>query len=148
MAVAFLLYIIIEVAAIWAVMSTMGLLWTVVALVGGTLLGTWLVRREGSKALRAVLQAARRRAPVHREITDGMLVAFGGLLILLPGFVSDIAGLLVLLPPTRGLIGRRLVRSLERRIPGMRRNPKHMVVDGEVLNEQPATDRPEIDPSS
>lgn len=148
MAVIFLLYIIVEVAAIWAVVSAIGLLWTVVALVGGTLLGIWLVRREGGKALRAVLRAARRRAPVHREITDGMLVAFGGFLILLPGFVSDIAGLLVLLPPTRGLIGRWLMRSLKRRIPGIRGNPKHMVVDGEVLNEQPATHYPEIDTSS
>ncbi len=47
--------------------------------------------------------------PPGREALDGVLILLGGLLVLLPGFVSDVLGLLCLLPPTRRLLGRVLV---------------------------------------
>src|SRR5690606_42010631 len=78
--VGILLYLVVEVAAIWAVGSLVGALWTIVLLVGGALLGSWLARREGGKAMRAVMAAARDGRSGHQEVTDGMLVALGGVL--------------------------------------------------------------------
>ena len=158
MAAVFLLYVLVEIAAVWAVASAIGLLWTIVALLVGAVLGAWLVRREGGKALRALLHAAGRGGPARRGITEGMLLTLGGLLILLPGFVSDVAGILLLLPPVRALLARRWVRALERRMPGLHRPDRDagmgaagMVVDGEIVDDpreqprRPAT-HPVIDP--
>ncbi|OZM72806.1 hypothetical protein CFN78_14435 [Amycolatopsis antarctica] len=118
MALVFLLYVVAEVAAVWAVGSAIGLLPTLGLLVAGAVLGSWLARREGGKAARAFMDTARAGKPAHNEVTDGMLIALGGLLILLPGFVSDLAGLLLLLP-TRALFRRAWLRRLERQAPMM-----------------------------
>jgi UPF0716 protein FxsA len=60
-----------------------------------------------------MLQAGRVPA---REVADGVLVIFGGALLLTPGFLSDIVGLLFLLPPTRALIRRVFLRQAMKRI--------------------------------
>jgi UPF0716 protein FxsA len=142
MAVAFLLYVIAEVAAVWAVSSAIGVLGTLGLLLAGALLGSWLARREGARAARAFLETARAGRPAHAEITDGMLIALGGLLIMLPGFVSDVAGLLLLLP-TRAVFRRAWLRRIERRMqtaPGAPRGT--IVVDSEVVDEdQPRQNR-------
>lgn len=113
MAVLLLLYVVAEVAAVWVVGSLIGFLPTVGLLLAGAFLGSWLARREGGKAFRAFMETARAGKPAHTEITNGLLVAFGGVLIMLPGFVSDVAGLLLLLP-SRGLFRRAWLRKAER----------------------------------
>lgn len=113
MAVLLLLYIVVEVVAVWAVGSLIGFLPTVGLLVAGAFLGSWLARREGGKAFRAFMETARAGKPAHTEITNGLLVALGGVLIMIPGFVSDVAGLLLLLP-SRGLFRRLWLRRAER----------------------------------
>ena len=133
MAVALLLYLIVEVAAIWAVASLVGALWTIVLLLAGALIGSWLARREGGKAIRALMTAARAGRSGHQEVTDGMLVALGGLLIFLPGFVTDIIGLLVMVPPTRTLLRRAWLRRLERTV--RVRSQRIVVVDGQVIHD-------------
>jgi UPF0716 protein FxsA len=52
----------------------------------------------------------------HREVIDGVLVIFGGAFLITPGFISDILGVLLLLPPTRSVIRRIVVRRLGRRV--------------------------------
>lgn len=146
MAVVLLLYLVVEVAAIWAVGSLVGPLWTIVLLLAGALVGSWLARREGGKAIRALMAAARAGESGHQQVTDGMLVALGGLLIFLPGFVTDILGVLVMVPPTRTLLRRAWLRRLERTVHVRRRV---VVVDGEVIAEaEPAprsdAERPRI----
>ncbi|MGH3516759.1 MAG: FxsA family protein [Haloechinothrix sp.] len=145
MAVWLLLYLIAEVAAIWAVVSAVGVLWTIVLLLAGAFVGSWLARREGGKAMRAVMKAAQSGKSGHQEVTDGMLVALGGVLILIPGFVTDVVGLLMLLPPTRALFRRAWLRRLERRAPlaGARRTQRVVVVDGEVVTPRPHQTRPD-----
>ena len=113
MAVLLLLYVVAEVAAVWVVGSLIGFLPTVGLLLAGAFLGSWLARREGGKAFRAFTETARAGRPAHTEITNGLLVALGGVLIMLPGFVSDVAGLLLLLP-SRGLFRRAWLRKAER----------------------------------
>jgi UPF0716 protein FxsA len=64
----------------------------------------------------------------HREVIDGVMIIFGGAFLITPGFLTDVLGLVLLLPPTRALIRRLVVRRLGRRIvvgvaegPGRRR---------------------------
>jgi len=101
---ALLLLLVAEVVAIVAVGRWLGALPTVGLLLLGSLLGAWLLRREGTRAWRAFRVAVERGRPPHREVLDGMLVLLGGLLVLFPGFVSDLLGVLCLLPPTRRVL--------------------------------------------
>lgn len=134
-----LLYLVVEIVALVAVGSWLGLGWTLLLLLAGTVVGAWIARREGVRATAALSTALRDRRVAHRELTDGLLVAVGGLLILLPGFVSDLAGLLLVLPPTRAVVRGRLVRAAERRTPGLRTariRSTGAVVDGQVVRER------------
>ena len=103
------LLLLVEIAAVVAVASWIGIGWTLLALLGFSLLGAVLLRREGARAWRAFSAAVAAGRPPAREALDGMLVLLGALLIALPGFVSDVLGLLCILPPSRRLIGRALV---------------------------------------
>ncbi|EOD69973.1 FxsA family protein [Amycolatopsis vancoresmycina] len=146
MAVAFLLYVIAEIAAIWAVGSAVGVLGTLGLLLAGAFLGSWLARREGAKAMRAFAAAARSGRPAEKELTDGMLVGLGGVLILVPGFVSDVLGLLLILPPSRAVARRWWLRRMKKRavrFANRRRGPV-MAMDSEVVSEPRRPDQPTV----
>ena len=133
-----LLYLVVEIVAVVALASWIGFGATLVVLLAGAVLGIWLARREGLRVARAMAEAARDRRVAHVETTDGMLVAAGGLLLLVPGLVTDVAGLILLLPPTRAVVRRRMVRAAERRAPGLRTariRTEGPVIDGEVVGE-------------
>ena len=115
-----LLYLVVEIVALVALASWIGVGCTLLVLLAGSVVGLWLARREGLRAVRAMAEAARDHRVAHVELTDGLLVAMGGLLLLVPGLVTDVAGLLLLLPPTRSLVRRRMVREAERRSPVLR----------------------------
>jgi UPF0716 protein FxsA len=134
MAVLFLLYVVAEVAAVWAVSSAVGVLGTLGLLLAGAILGSWLARREGTRAARAFMATTRSGRSPHAEVTDGMLIGLGGLLIMVPGFLSDIVGLLMLLPPSRGVLRRAWLRRAERRM-GASPRDRVIVVDSEVVPE-------------
>ena len=132
-----LLYLVVEIVALVALASWIGVGWTLLVLLAGSVLGLWLARREGLRAVRAMTEAARDHRVAHVEMTDGLLVAMGGLLLLVPGLVTDVAGLLLLLPPTRSLVRRRMVREAERRAPVLRTariRGDGSIVDGEVVD--------------
>lgn len=133
-----LLYLVVEIVALVALASWIGVGWTLLVLLAGSVLGLWLARREGLRALRAMAEAARDHRVAHAELTDGLLVAAGGLLLVVPGLVTDVAGLLLLLPPTRSLVRRRMVRAAERQAPILRTariRGDGSIVDGEVVEE-------------
>jgi len=105
-----------ELAVIIQVGQAIGVWWTIAILVADSILGSLLMRSQGRAVWRrfnATLQAG--RAPA-REVADGVLVIFGGALLLTPGFITDIFGLLFLLPPTRAVIRRLFLREAMRRI--------------------------------
>ncbi len=105
-----------ELAVIIQVGQAIGVWWTIAILVADSVLGSLLMRSQGRAVWRrfnAALQAGRTPA---REVADGVLVIFGGALLLTPGFLTDIFGLLFLLPPTRALIRRLFLRGVLRRI--------------------------------
>jgi UPF0716 protein FxsA len=131
---------IVELTVLVVVGHAIGVLATIGLLILASLVGAALLRREGARTLGAFVEALRARKPPHRELLDGMLIAAAGMLILLPGFVSDILGLLLLLPPTRALIRRRILRSAARRTPV--RFVPGAVVEGAVVDEPPAPHSP------
>ncbi|SHL44929.1 UPF0716 protein FxsA [Pseudonocardia thermophila] len=131
-----LLYLVVEILALVAVGSVIGVGWTLVLLLAAAVLGVWLARREGVRALQAIGEAVANRRMPAAELTDGLLVAVGGLLFLIPGLVTDLAGLLLVLPPTRSFIRRRVLRAAEQRT-GLRTVHIHggEIVEGEVVDD-------------
>jgi UPF0716 protein FxsA len=126
---------VVEVAVLVAVGDAIGVLPTIGLLILASVVGAWLLRREGTRTLRAFRDAVRTRRPPHRELVDGVLIAAAGVLIVLPGFVSDVLALLLLLPPTRSLVRGRMLRTASRRAPMQHRAGG--VVEGEVDDDRP-----------
>ena len=103
-------YVAIQVA------GAIGALATVLLLIASWPLGTWVVRAQGRAAWRRLRAAvAAGRAPGAPAL-DGALVLVAGGLLIVPGFISDAFGLLLLAPPTRALIRRGAARSLQSRV--------------------------------
>jgi UPF0716 protein FxsA len=127
---------IVELAVLVAVGHAIGFLATIGLLILTSLAGAALLRREGARTLSAFVEALRARRPPHRELLDGMLITAAGVLVVVPGFVSDVLGLLLLLPPIRALVRRRILRSASRRTPA--RYTPGDVVEGEIVDEPPA----------
>src|SRR5918998_1591777 len=114
-----LLFIVVpiaELAVIIQVGQEIGLLWTVAILIADSILGSLLMRSQGRAAWRRFNDAVAAGRPPAREVLDGVLVIFGGALLLTPGFVTDIVGLLFLLPPTRAIVRGVLVRRFASRM--------------------------------
>jgi UPF0716 protein FxsA len=92
------LYVIIQVGQAIGVVPTLALL------LADALLGSILLRHQGRAAwIRFNRALAEGRLP-HREVFDGVLIIMGGALLLTPGFLTDIVGLILLIPPTRALV--------------------------------------------
>lgn len=98
---ALLLTFVLEVAVLILVGQLIGVGWTIVLLLATSVLGGWLVRREGRRTWRALGEAVRSGEMPSRQMADAVLVWVGGALLLLPGFVTDVIGLLAVLPFTR-----------------------------------------------
>src|SRR5215213_8749547 len=114
-----LLFIVVpiaELAVIIQIGEWLGFWPTLAILIADSILGSLLMRAQGRSAWRRFNEAIRAGRVPAREVADGVLVIFGGALLLTPGFLSDIAGLLFLLPPTRALIRRVFLREAMRRM--------------------------------
>jgi UPF0716 protein FxsA len=105
-----------ELAVIIQVGQAIGVWWTIAILVADSILGSMLMRSQGRAVWRRFNQTLEARRAPAREVADGVLVIFGGALLLTPGFITDIFGLLFLLPPTRAVIRRLFLRQAMRRI--------------------------------
>lgn len=104
------LYVLIQVGQVLGVLPTLALL------VADSALGAYLLRREGAKAWRALRAALADRRIPGREVADGALVVFGGALLLTPGFLTDVLGLLCILPPSRAVLRRALTGVVSARL--------------------------------
>ena len=115
--VAFIVVPLAEIYVIIQIGQVIGAWWTILLLIADSILGSWLIKREGSRAWRALRTALQEGRMPARELADGVLILVGGTLMLTPGFISDIFGILCILPLTRplgrrvltGVIGRRLI---------------------------------------
>jgi UPF0716 protein FxsA len=133
---------IVEIYVIIQVGQAIGALWTIALLVADSILGAVLMRTQGRAAWRRFNEAVAGGRIPAREVLDGVLVIFGGALLLTPGFVTDIFGLTLLLPPTRAVIRRLLVRRFAGRFvvarPGSAARPgRGFDVDGTASEVDP-----------
>jgi UPF0716 protein FxsA len=126
-----LLFIVVPIVEIYVIIQVgqaIGPLWTIALLVADSILGSILMRAQGRSAWRRFNEAVAVGRIPGREVLDGVLVIFGGALLLTPGFVTDIFGLVFLLPPTRavvrGLLVRRFAGRLVVAVPGSARAPR------------------------
>jgi UPF0716 protein FxsA len=113
----------VELVLFVLVANWIGLGLTILATLATSALGAMLLARQGMQALSDVRDRAQARQPAGRELGDAGLIAIGGLLMVLPGFLGDLIGLLCLLPATRPLpraVGTRLLLS---RLPDRVRGP-------------------------
>jgi UPF0716 protein FxsA len=95
---------VVELAVIVQVAQEIGVLETLVLLVGVSIAGAWLLKQQGLATWRSLQETMARGQVPTKEATDGALILFGGALLLTPGFVTDAVGLVLLIPPTRALV--------------------------------------------
>jgi len=142
LALLFIAIPIAELAVIIQVGQAIGVWWTIGLLVADSLIGSWLMRHQGRSAWRRFNEAVYGGRIPTREVLDGALVIFGGALLLTPGFITDILGAVLLVPPTRALVRRLLVHRFAGRIivaaPGRRRS-SGFDVDGTATDVDPPT---------
>jgi UPF0716 protein FxsA len=108
LAIAFIVVPLAEIYVLIQVGHVIGVWWTIVLLVADSILGGWLIRREGGRAWQALRAALDEGRMPHRELADGALIVLGGALMLSPGFVTDVLGIVLILPFTRPVFRRAL----------------------------------------
>lgn len=111
----FLVVPFVELFVILQVGRSIGALNTVAVLVLVSVVGAWLVKREGLSVLRRAQDRMGAGAVPGRELVDGVLILFAGALLLTPGFVTDVVAVLLLLPPVRAVVRATALRELRRR---------------------------------
>ena len=151
----FLVYVLVELAVVVGLVSAIGFGWTFVLVVGTFALGVALA---GSQVKRQVSRLKSGLASPRGGVSDGALVALGIVLTVIPGLVTSILGLLLLLPPTRAAL-RPAVTALALR--GLSRVPvivstvgpgSHrsagagLYVDGEVTGVTDVTEVTDVEP--
>ena len=104
--IVFILVPIAELYVILQVGDAIGAPLTILLLVLDSLLGSMLLRSQGRSVWRQFNEVLAEGRVPHRELFDGIAVIFGGAFLITPGFLTDIVGLLLLIPPTRALLRR------------------------------------------
>lgn len=94
------LYVIVQVA------QGIGVLETLVLLIGISVAGAWLLKQQGLATWARLQQTLARGEMPGKEVTDGALILLGGALLLTPGFLTDAVGLVFLIPPSRAAVKR------------------------------------------
>lgn len=154
--IAFIVVPIVEIYVLIQVGQVIGPWWTILLLVADSILGSWLIKRDGGRAWRALRSALDTGRMPAKELADGALILIGGTLMLSPGFVTDALGILLILPVTRPVFRRLLTTVVARRLlvigtgaaaagppPGFgnarRPGPRSdgPVIQGEVVDDEP-----------
>jgi UPF0716 protein FxsA len=143
-AIGFVALVVAEIYVLVAVAHATSVLVAVLLLLVTSVAGGALVRREGAKAWARAAQAVQEGRPPGKDVADGVLILVGGVLLFLPGFITDALGLLLVFPLTRrlfrGLVGFVLVQRIARKLgvrpgrrPRGRRGEGPSVIEGEVV---------------
>jgi UPF0716 family protein affecting phage T7 exclusion len=102
-----LIFIIVPIAELYVIIKVggaIGVPLTLAILLADALIGSLLLRHQGGAAWRRFNKALEERRFPGREVADGVAVVVGGTLLLTPGFITDIFGLILLIPPTRAIV--------------------------------------------
>jgi UPF0716 protein FxsA len=114
-----LLFFLVPLAELYLLLwtgSQIGFWPTVATTLAAAFLGSYLAKREGLKVWREWQSALTELRPPTQGVIDGVLVLVGAALLIAPGFITDIAGMLMLFPPSRRVIAHYVRRSVNRRI--------------------------------
>jgi UPF0716 protein FxsA len=101
------LFIVVPIAELYVIVQVgeaIGLWPTLALLLADALLGSFLLKHQGRGAWRRFNEALAQRRFPGKEVVDGLLIVVGGTLLLAPGFITDIFGLILLIPPTRAIV--------------------------------------------
>ena len=107
-----LVFIVVPIAELFVIIQVgelIGVWPTLLLLLLDAIVGSWLLKREGRAAWRRFNEALAERRMPGKEVADGFLVILGGALLIAPGFLTDILGVLLLIPVTRAVF-RRILR--------------------------------------
>jgi UPF0716 protein FxsA len=116
-AVGAVLLLVAEVAVFVLVAQAIGFGWALLLLIATSVIGTLLLRREGTRGWRRFRAAVGEGRPPGREGIDGLVGLVGPTLLIAPGFITDAAGLLLALPPLRAVARAGVRRAAESRVP-------------------------------
>ncbi|MFJ3671626.1 FxsA family membrane protein [Streptomyces sp. NPDC090106] len=144
-------WLVLEIWLLTVVAGAAGGFTVFLLLVAGFVLGAVVIKRAGRRAFKSLNEALQRGAAPDSGGGNGLMM-LGGLLIMLPGLVSDAAGLLLLLPPVQKALGRAVERRIGKAAPGSLGNafqqtrihrPDGKVVQGEVVRDDEPRDAPQ-----
>jgi UPF0716 protein FxsA len=114
------LAVLIEIWGIYMIGRWIGGFWTFVLLLATTVLGAYLIQTEGRKVWRQAQAQMQAGQMPGNTLLEGLCILVGGILLILPGFISDIIGITMVLPFTRSLYRLFIYRWLERLVRGGR----------------------------
>jgi UPF0716 protein FxsA len=103
LAALFVVFSLVEIYVLVTVGQAIGALNTIALVIIVALVGAWLAKREGASVLRRIQTSLNEGRMPSNELIDGGLFLAGGIMLVAPGFVSDIRGILCLFPPTRAI---------------------------------------------
>ena len=127
-----------ELYAIYLVGDAIGVIPTLLLLAVDSIIGAALLRSQGRAVWRRFNEALAEGRMPHRAVQDGVLVIFGGAFLITPGFLTDVVGLLLLLPPTRAVMRRLIMRRIGQRVEMRVAQPRGFDVEGTASEyEQP-----------
>ncbi|MET0692356.1 MAG: FxsA family protein [Propionibacteriaceae bacterium] len=137
------LLIAVPIFEVWLLIQVgqqIGLGWTLLILVAEAALGGWLMRREGNRAWKALNEAFGTGKMPTGELADAALILVGGVLLMLPGFATDVIGFFFLLPFTRpwarSLLAFFVSRRLQRLgVPLIQPTSSDNLIEGEIVDE-------------
>ena len=115
LALLFLVVPFLELFVIIQVGQAVGAGWTIGILVLISVVGAWMVKREGLGVLRRARARMRAGEVPGNELTDGVFILFAGALLLTPGFLTDLLGIMLLVPQVPAAMRRATSRSYRRR---------------------------------
>ena len=123
-ALAFLVVPFVELFLLIQVGQVVGVWWTILLVLAISVLGSWLVKREGWAAWRRITSRVQTGEVPGDELVDGGLILFAGALLLTPGFVTDVVALALLFPPSRAVVRRVALKRLVAKATIARRTPR------------------------
>ncbi|MEW5745327.1 MAG: FxsA family protein [Nitrospirota bacterium] len=106
----------LELALLIKVGSVVGTLNTIIIVVLTAVIGAYMVKLEGLRVLFKIQRDVRQGVFPAEELIDGAMILVAGALLLTPGFITDVFGLLLIVPPTRAVIRRWVKGYFKRRI--------------------------------
>ncbi len=123
LALAFVVVPFIELFVLIQVGQVIGVWWTILLVIAISILGSWLVKREGWTLWRRITSRVQAGEVPGDDLVDGGLLLLAGALLLTPGFITDVAALVLLFPPTRTAVRRVVLRRLTARAAFVRQGP-------------------------